>query len=112
MIRESKSAAAGARSGSRGTGGGAWENQNEKGEVYYTVTLAKTYEDKNGRLQYSHSFSGAEVLRVAELGREAFGVIRDVRRDMALDQQAERDTPPREDQPRRFQNRPSPSMAR
>ena len=35
-----------------------WENVNEKNETYHSVTLAKTYEDRNGNLQDSHSFSG------------------------------------------------------
>lgn len=47
-----------------------WENQNENGS-YHSVSLAKTYEDKQGRLQDSHSFTGSELLRIAELARES-----------------------------------------
>ncbi|MEM7060253.1 MAG: hypothetical protein AAF557_21950 [Pseudomonadota bacterium] len=92
-----------------------WENQNESGETYHTVSLAKTYEDRNGKLQDSHSFSGSELLRVAELAREAHGVIREVRREIAQERNAERSAAPqgqpvREDQPSRFRGRRTSSQ--
>ncbi len=66
-----------------------WENLNEKGEAYPTVALAKTYEHRNGKLQDTVSFSGSELLRVAELAREAHGVIRDMRREHAIERRSE-----------------------
>ena len=57
-----------------------WQNQSKDGD-YHTVTLAKTYEDKQGRLQDSHSFSASELLRVAELAREAHGFIKERARE-------------------------------
>ncbi|GFE52535.1 hypothetical protein So717_42880 [Roseobacter cerasinus] len=48
-----------------------WANQNRDGDIYYTVTLAKVYEDRNGKLQETNSFSDTEILRVFELGKEA-----------------------------------------
>jgi len=75
-----------------------WENQGQDGP-YYSVTLAKTYEDKNGRLQDSHSFTGSELLRIAELARESHVLIRDLRRERAQDRSRERDQ-----KPERFRN--------
>lgn len=101
-----------------------WENVNEKNELYHTVSLAKTYEDRDGKLKDSNSFSPGELLRVGELAREAHGVIREVRRDLALERQTERQTerqaeqqqqkkPVREDRPSRFRGRSSgPSLDR
>lgn len=89
-----------------------WENTDDKGVHYHTVTPAKTYEDRNGKLQDSHSFSAGELLRLAELSREAHGVIRDVRRDAVLDRQSERNAPSQGEQPHRFQNRNGPGMER
>ncbi|WP_298921265.1 hypothetical protein [uncultured Roseobacter sp.] len=48
-----------------------WANQNRDGDTYYSVNLAKVYEDRNGKLQETSSFSDTEVLRVVELGKEA-----------------------------------------
>ncbi len=97
-----------------------WENTNADGEAYHTVSIAKTYEDRNGKLQDSHSFSAGEFLRVAELARDAHRLIRDVRRDLAHEHQADRQTKQsrdprpsrREDRPARFQNRSQPGLER
>lgn len=93
-----------------------WENQNEKGETYHTVTPAKTYEDRNGKLQDSHSFSYGELTRVESLIQEAFISLRNVRRDMSKerqhDQRQDRSNPPREEPPRRFHDRSGPSLGR
>lgn len=48
-----------------------WENYGERG-VYYATTFAKTYEDKNGDLKDGHSFTGTDLLRLAELARQAY----------------------------------------
>ncbi|MEX0283341.1 MAG: hypothetical protein AB3N23_01890 [Paracoccaceae bacterium] len=65
-----------------------WENSGQSG-LYHSVTLAKTFEDRDGKLQDSNSFTGAELLRVAELAREAHSYVREARRDMAAEQQQE-----------------------
>lgn len=72
-----------------------WENQSDRG-AYHTVALAKVYEDRDGKLQETSSFSAGELLRVAELAREAHGVIRELRRDRTLEQApvTDRDQPP------------------
>ena len=92
-----------------------WENQGENGS-YHTVTLAKVYEGKDGQLQETSSFSAGELLRVAELARESHGLIRDLRRDHALDRNApapdERPHRPRKASADRFAGREGPSLDR
>lgn len=94
-----------------------WENKNTDGDTYHTVTLAKTYEDRNGNLQDSHSLSSGEALRGAELLREAHGVVRGIQRERAQERRADRQTergpaqPAREDRPSRFR-RSGPGMER
>jgi len=89
-----------------------WQNESDKGP-YHTVTMAKVYEDRSGKLQETNSFSSGELLRVAELAREAHTYVRDIRRDLAQDRRSE---PQREDRPGRFQDRPErssgPNMGR
>lgn len=109
-----------------------WENPGEDGEIYHTVSLGRTYENQDGKLKDSNSFSASDLLRVAELAREAHGVVRDVRREISHDRRAaqkqqqyvEQDTggpepatqtkaaPSREERPRRFRNRAQPGMER
>ncbi|SPJ26507.1 hypothetical protein [Palleronia abyssalis] len=96
-----------------------WENQGESGP-YHTVTLAKVYEDKDGHLQETSSFSARELLRVAELAREAHGLIRSLRREHNLERTNEREAPKREERPHRprraapdrFAGREGPSLDR
>lgn len=98
-----------------------WENTNESGELYHTVTLSKTYEDAKGNLKDTNSFSPGELLRVRELAREAGSFILEIRRDLAIERQAERqqsqdnrrnERPGREDRPARFQKQSQPSLER
>lgn len=93
-----------------------WQNAGENGETYHTVAFAKVYEDREGKLQDSSSFSGGELLRLAELAREAHGVIRDIRRERAMErrteQQPARSAPSREERPARFRGRPQPGLER
>ena len=60
-----------------------WRNENREGEQYFSVTLAKTYEDKDGNPKDTTSFSESELLRIAELAKEMRGVMLDMRRDRA-----------------------------
>ena len=90
-----------------------WENSNADKEAYYTVTLSKLYEDRNGKLQETSSFSASELLRISELAREAHGIIRDIRRDRSLDRQqtaSQEQGPSRGSLPSRFAGRKGPSM--
>lgn len=94
-----------------------WENQGESG-TYHTVSLAKIYEDRDGKLQETHSFSGGELLRIAELAREAHGVVRGLRRDAALERETDATpepgarAPSRDDRPSRFQRVAKADVAR
>jgi len=52
-----------------------WENATNDGEVFYSVDFVRGYKDKEGNWQDSTSFSGAELLRVANLATQAYNVI-------------------------------------
>jgi hypothetical protein len=102
-----------------------WENKGESGP-YHSVTLAKVYEDRDGKLQETHSFSGSELLRIAELAREAHGYLRGLRRDAALDREPDarpepvapsrgdriREDAVRQDRPARFRGHANPGLER
>ncbi len=62
-----------------------WENHGENG-TYFSGTLAKTYEDKDGKLKDSHSFSGSDWLRISELARQAYARTTQLRRELKQDQ--------------------------
>lgn len=93
-----------------------WENQSDKGETYFSVTLAKTYEDRNGALQDGHSFTQNDLLRVAELAREAHALTRDLRRERVQEQKQDRGQQPdregRQSGFRRGSKNPQPGMER
>ncbi|MEM0928053.1 MAG: hypothetical protein AAGI89_02055 [Pseudomonadota bacterium] len=61
-----------------------WENQGEKGP-YHSVSLAKTYQDKDGHLRDTNSFGTGDLLRVAELARSAYHRTNEIRREMQHD---------------------------
>lgn len=65
-----------------------WKNRSDDGS-YYTVTLAKTYKDQDGNLRDTQSFYQSDLLRIAELGRETYGKIRDLRREQSRDHAAD-----------------------
>ena len=54
-----------------------WRKQSEKG-VFYNVTLSRTYKDGD-EYKDSHSFSGAELLRVARLAGKAYDLADELR---------------------------------
>ncbi|MEO1193306.1 MAG: hypothetical protein AAFY02_16205 [Pseudomonadota bacterium] len=92
-----------------------WENKNEKGS-YHTVSLAKVYEDRNGKLQETNSFSAGELLRIAELARESHGHIRDMRREHAVERSVtpkpEAEASAHESRPPRFRDYADPGQDR
>ncbi|MBK6895475.1 MAG: hypothetical protein IPH06_02655 [Alphaproteobacteria bacterium] len=59
-----------------------WENEGENGVLYSTM-LARTYHANDGALKDSYSFSGSELLRIAELARQAYEAVKVMRRDHA-----------------------------
>ena len=93
-----------------------WENHGEKG-TYFTTTLAKTYEDRNGKPRDTHSFSGNDLLRVAELARSAYTRSNELRRDLKQQQSQEatrddyrsRREPLARDNRRAYENAPRPN---
>ncbi|MCK5750462.1 MAG: hypothetical protein KAH44_29865 [Oricola sp.] len=63
-----------------------WENEGEKGP-YFTTKLAKTYEDRDGKLRDTDGFSSGDLLRIAELARSAYQRTNELRRDLKQDRQ-------------------------
>lgn len=59
-----------------------WENEGENGP-YFNTTFARTYQATDGSLKDAQSFSGSELLRVAELARQAYATVNAYRRDHA-----------------------------
>ncbi|WP_300029247.1 hypothetical protein [uncultured Roseobacter sp.] len=94
-----------------------WQNENREGDTYYTVNLAKVYEDRNGKLQETSSFSDTEVLRVTELGKEARTHALHLKREHSLERKQQQSQERNSDRrgggtPDRFQNRSEPRMER
>ena len=98
-----------------------WENEGKTGP-YHSVTLSKLYEGDDGKLKETQSFSPSDLLHVAELARDAHRVVRDRRRDLSRERDAEpvveaerpvrqpepRQEAPRDDRPSRFRGYPAP----
>jgi len=61
-----------------------WANQSDKG-VFVSTTFAKTFDDK-GTLKDGNSFVGSEILRLAEVAREAYRASNRIRREMNAEQ--------------------------
>lgn len=60
-----------------------WRNEGDKGE-YHAVNLAKTYTGEDGKPRDTASFSQSDLLRIAELSRETYGAINDIKRERPL----------------------------
>ena len=67
-----------------------WSNQRSRkpdsaGDpgVFYSVDLARSYQDDQGNWHDSHSFSGSEPLQIARLADQAYDRIAELRRDDA-----------------------------
>jgi len=48
-----------------------WRNEAEKG-AFYSVTFARRYKRADGNFADTHSYSGAELLRLAKLAERAY----------------------------------------
>ena len=82
-----------------------WGNEGEKG-IFPSTQLAKTYTDRDGNLQDTHSFSGTDLLRVAEMARTAYHRENELRRELQQDHEQSQDqAPPREDRKTDFRTR-------
>ncbi|MCB1682367.1 MAG: hypothetical protein KDI65_10600 [Alphaproteobacteria bacterium] len=62
-----------------------WKNEGENGD-YYSTTLSRTWQDEDGNYRDSHSFSGAELLRVSELARGAYARTNELRQEQQQEQ--------------------------
>lgn len=67
-----------------------WRKESEKGP-FFTTTLARTYKDAEGNLQDTSSFRSQDLLRIAELAREAHHRVREMTYDAAPEREAARD---------------------
>ena len=70
-----------------------WRNEGENGP-YFSTKLAKTYSDQDGKPRDTQNFSQSELLRVAELSRDAYGAINDLKREQSRSQGIEKSTQP------------------
>ncbi|MEO1046391.1 MAG: hypothetical protein AAFX04_13190 [Pseudomonadota bacterium] len=67
-----------------------WRNEGENGP-YLSADLARTYQDAEGNLKDSRSFGIADLLKVAEVARNAYGRGREIEMDLRQERQAIRD---------------------
>lgn len=56
-----------------------WENESEKG-IFHSVTFQRVYTDSEDNTKNSSAYSGAELLRIAELARTAYQVVGNLRK--------------------------------
>ncbi len=62
-----------------------WRNETENGP-YHSVTLARTYKDRDGQLHYASNFRTQDLLPLAELARQTHHQARDLDREMFKEQ--------------------------
>ena len=56
-----------------------WENaKQDTGEIFHSIDLTRSYK-KDGQWKETNSFSGAELLRVANLSQRAYNRIQELR---------------------------------
>ena len=53
-----------------------WANENDKG-VWHNVTISRTYQDGNGKLRDSNSFTKEQLPFVEKAAEEAFRFLQD-----------------------------------
>lgn len=68
-----------------------WKNEGENGP-FLTTTLTRVYSDERGNLHDVNGFSGPELLRVAELARDAYRRSNELRRELKVEPAREADT--------------------
>ena len=49
-----------------------WRNERDGKQARYNVTFSQTYKDSDGQYQDRHSFSGANLLKIAKLAERAY----------------------------------------
>jgi len=60
-----------------------WANETADGHTRYSVNFARSYKTDDGEWKESHSYSGAELLRVGRLAELAYDKIIELRRPAA-----------------------------
>ena len=65
-----------------------WRNNGEHG-AYHSVTVARTYKDRDGHLQNTQSFRAKDMLGLSELARRAHHTAHDLDREVFKDQRRE-----------------------
>lgn len=58
-----------------------WVNEGDNGP-FITTTLSRTYTDQRGEVRDTNGFTGADLLRVAELARQAYSRSGELRREL------------------------------
>ena len=56
-----------------------WRNQNQKGDVFYSVTLERSFKDEKGKWQSSSTFNAGDLLVLAKVADLADSEIRKLR---------------------------------
>lgn len=59
-----------------------WENAKEDG-VFYSTTFSRAYQDSEGNYHNAYSFSGSELLRLAQLATKAYECAHSLRKKAA-----------------------------
>ena len=57
-----------------------WRNEGERGE-FFATTFARTHKDNDGNIRDSHSFVGADLLKLSELARKTYDRTNEIRRE-------------------------------
>ncbi len=77
-----------------------WRNENHKG-TYHSVTLARTYKDRDGNLQDTNSFRSKDMLALSELARRTHHQSQELDRDAFKEQRRTEAQPNRAHDPSR-----------
>ena len=76
-----------------------WRNEGENGP-FFTTKLGKTYEDRNGKLKDSQSFSNGDLIKLSELTRRAYVRTSELYREVRNEREQEGDGEPYRDKNR------------
>ena len=52
-----------------------WRNQNQKGDIFYSVTFSRNYRDDDGNWKSADNFNAAELLLLAKVADQAHSEI-------------------------------------
>lgn len=58
-----------------------WKNESERGP-YFATTISRSYKNADGDWKESRSFNASDLLKVAEVARQAYARTNDLRRDL------------------------------